>query len=222
MKRLAAPIALASALVGIAAVAAVGPRGGRRIVGGDADGASRVEIRHARGDLLVRAADVRRVSASADVRGDTEVAFDRTGDALRVALDPPREGTCLTVVVPRSTHLVVRADHSRVGVRGADGVEVRIAKGALELRDVAGAIRVESTKAYVAVELAPERPTTSIELDCAKSDVCLEIPSTLRASYEVDATKSETAVPASASDGIPVRLRVTKSRLAIVEGAASA
>jgi hypothetical protein len=217
MNRLAVPLGVASAIAGAVAVATIAPRRRRRVVvGGDATAAPLVEIRQLRGDVLVSAAQVVRVSASADVRGDTELAFDRSGETLRVALDPPRDGACLTVIVPRTTRVLVRAAQGRIGVRGVDGVEVRLAEGAVELRDVAGAIRVNAENAYVGVELASNRATTSLELQCAKSDVCVEIPSTLAACYEIDATNSETNVPGSSSSGIPVRVRVAESRLEIV------
>jgi hypothetical protein len=137
-----------------------------------------------------------------------------TDDRAGVVVDVhPR--TAIHVTVPRGTAVQLKFDKSRIAVTGVDDVDVHSVKGRLVLRDLAGAVRINSVMDSVLTELSHERETRSVEVSAVKSTFSLAVPAARGGDYRITAANSGVTAPPSAEGGIPVTVRAARSKIAI-------
>ena len=179
------------------------------------DAAPLVVILCAFGAVKVAAGDGPRVVVrTADQAPLGDAVHDRlAGDgSLHLDVFPRRN---IHVTVPRGTAVRVQSAKAQVTVTGVDDVEVRSAKGSINLRDVGGAVRVRSASDMIDVRLSRERETRSVDVGIAKAMFSLSILASRGGSYRIESAKSLVSAPPSVDGGIPVRIRAARAQIAI-------
>jgi hypothetical protein len=134
------------------------------------------------------------------------------GSKVVLRLHPRRR---VDVAVPRGTAVRLRMAKSRGSVQGIDDVDVVCAKARVDLRDVAGTVRVRSAKSAIDIELARDRETRSVDVAIAKVRFALGLPAARGGAYDLRAAKSRVSAPPSVEGGIPIRVRAAVSHVAI-------
>src|SRR5581483_6880842 len=127
------------------------------------------------------------------------VRCERDDQRGRVVLSV-RPGRRLDVFVPPGVAVRLCVAKSRSAVYGVDDVDVRCAKSAIHLHDVA---------------LARARATRSVDAEVAKGRVAIAVPSTPGGVYDVRSAKGHVDVPGSVEGGIPVKIRAAKASVAV-------
>ncbi|MBV8748109.1 MAG: hypothetical protein JO103_00185 [Candidatus Eremiobacteraeota bacterium] len=180
------------------------------------DAAPLVEVRGAFDEVVVSAGAGPGIELTGfgveQIADAVEVRRDEDGRRVVLEVRPRRR---LDVFVPPGTALRLEMAQSHGVVYGVDDVDVRCARSRVELRDVAGTIRVQSAKAEVDVDLARDRETRSVDVDVAKSRFALAVPASRGGAYRVETAKSGVTVPPSVEGGIPIAVRAARALVAI-------
>ncbi|HZO94536.1 MAG TPA: hypothetical protein VFB22_12345 [Candidatus Baltobacteraceae bacterium] len=142
------------------------------------------------------------------------VRCERDDQRGRVVLSV-RPGRRLDVFVPPGVAVRLCVAKSRSAVYGVDDVDVRCAKSAIHLHDVAGTVRLRCAKTRADVVLARDRATRSVDAEVAKGRVAIAVPSTPGGVYDVRSAKGHVDVPGSVEGGIPVKIRAAKASVAV-------
>jgi hypothetical protein len=180
------------------------------------DAAPIVVVRVARGAVTLGSTDGARVEVSSPGAREVSdvVEASREEDGSRLILDAV-PGRALRILVPASSALRLEVARSSAQVKGLDDVDVECVRSSVSLRDVAGAIAVNSARAAVKVDLARDRQTRSVDVSATRSALTVLLPPNRGGSYEVREARSSVVHPAPVADGIPFVVEAARASVAI-------
>jgi hypothetical protein len=142
------------------------------------------------------------------------VEASRDDDGARLILEAqPR--SALRILIPAGSALRLEVARSSVHVKGLDDVDVHCVRSSVTLRDVAGAVAVDSARAAVKVDLAHDRQTRSVDLSASRSALSLVLPPARGGSYDVHEARSSVVHPEPVADGIPFVVQAARASVAI-------
>jgi hypothetical protein len=180
------------------------------------DAAPLIVVRAERGVITIAPSEGAQVEISSPGARDMDdaVAASREDDGARLILDAqPRRS--LRILVPAGSALRLEVVRTAARVKGLDDVDVHCVRSSVALRDVAGAVAVDSARAAVKVDLAHDRETFSVAVSATRSALSLILPPDRGGSYDVQEARSSVVHPAPVEDGIPFVVQAARASVAI-------